>query len=265
MSRLPLICRFCLLIALAIILTVPVHRAQARSAPALAAGATTNQAEQPQSRPDGEIRLVIDTDKRTLTVLAGEEILNAYPVAIGKWSTPTPIGEWKIIDKGYNWGGPFGVRWLGLNILWGVYGIHGTNQPGSISYEASLGCLRMFNDDILQFFDLVKVGTQVDIIGSPHETNIWHRNLGTGSVGPDVVYAQLALKKKGFYPYRCDGVFGRLSDLGVRRFQVLEGLPVTGKVDKETNLRLLRQDPEHEDPDNKAREEDGTPGNGQTD
>ncbi|MGD0154347.1 MAG: peptidoglycan-binding protein, partial [Thermacetogeniaceae bacterium] len=123
----------------------------------------------------------------------------------------------------------------------------------------SLGCLRMFNDDILQFFDLVKVGTQVDIVGPPHETNIWRRVLGTGSVGPDVVYVQLALKKKGFYPYRCDGMYGRLSDLGVRRFQILEGLPVTGKVDRETNLRLLQ-----EDSNNEAREEAGVPGDGQT-
>jgi peptidoglycan hydrolase-like protein with peptidoglycan-binding domain len=49
---------------------------------------------------------------------------------------------------------------------------------------------------------------------------------------------QLALKKEGFYPYRCDGIFGRMTDLGVRCFQSLEGLPVTGKVDKETNRRL---------------------------
>ena len=114
--------------------------------------------------------------------------------------------------------------------------------------------MRMLDDDILHFFDLVKVGTPVDIVGPPHETNFWRRDLGTGSVGPDAVYVQLALKKKGFYPYRCDGMFGRLSELGVRRFQALEGLPVTGKVDKETNIHLLMEEPK-----GGTREEIGAP------
>ena len=44
-----------------------------------------------------------------------------------------------------NWGGGFGTRWLGLNVPWGIYGIHGTNQPWSIGTQASAGCIRMFN------------------------------------------------------------------------------------------------------------------------
>jgi len=209
----------------------------------LSTGTVADQPGKPEIPPGVEVRLIVNTDQRTLTVMAGEEVIGVYPVAIGKYSTPTPIGEWKIIDKDYDWGGAFGPRWLGLNISWGRYGIHGTNQPGSISYEASQGCLRMFDDDVVQIFDLVKVGTQVDIVGEPHKTNIWHRELGTGSVGPDAVYVQLALKRKGFYPYRCDGMFGRLSNLGVSCFQVLNGLPVTGKVDEETNRRLLEEAP----------------------
>ncbi len=230
------------------------------AAPPLATGTVADRPDKPQSPPGVEVRLVINTDQRTLTVMAGQEVVGVYPVAVGKYSTPTPIGEWKIIDKDYNWGGPFGPRWLGLNIIWGRYGIHGTNQPGSISYEASLGCLRMFDDDVLQIFDLVKVGTQVDIVGEPHKTNFWYRELATGSIGPDAVYVQLALKRKGFYPYRCDGIFGRLSDLGVRCFQALDGLPVTGKVDKETNRRLLEEAPKE-----KPEEKNEASGNGQTD
>ena len=192
-------------------------------APPLATGTVADHPDKLQIPPGVEVSLVVNTDQRTLTVMAGQEVIGVYPVAIGKYSTPTPIGEWKIIDKDYDWGGAFGPRWLGLNISWGRYGIHGTNQPGSISYETSLGCLRMFDDDVIEIFDLVKVGTLVDIVGEPHKTNIWHRELGAGSAGPDAVYVQLALKRKGFYPYRCDGMYGRLSDLGVRRFQALEG------------------------------------------
>jgi lipoprotein-anchoring transpeptidase ErfK/SrfK len=225
-------------------------------APSLVSDTVADQPDKAQIPPGVEVRLVVNTDQRMLTVMAGQEIIGVYPVAIGKHSTPTPIGEWKIIDKDYDWGGAFGPRWLGLNISWGRYGIHGTNQPGSISYETSLGCLRMFDDDVLQVFDLVKVGTQVDIVGSPHKTNFWHRELVAGSEGPDAVYVQLALKRKGFYPYRCDGMFGRLSVLGVCCFQALEGLPVTGKVDEKTNRRLLGEAPD---------EKHGVPGNSQTD
>jgi lipoprotein-anchoring transpeptidase ErfK/SrfK len=224
-------------------------------APSLATGTVAEQPDQPQIPPGVDVRLVVNKDQRTLTVMAGQEVIGVYPVAIGKHSTPTPIGEWKITDKDYDWGGAFGPRWLGLNISWGRYGIHGTNQPGSISYETSLGCLRMFDDDVLQIFDLVKVGTQVDIVGEPHKTNFWHRELSAGSIGPDAVYVQLALKRKGFYPYRCDGMFGRLSVLGVCCFQAMEGLPVTGKVDEATNRRLLEEAP---------KEKHQAPGNNQT-
>jgi hypothetical protein len=235
----------CLPLALATVLagypTKALAAASAVVAHPLATATIGDPPDKPQIPPTGQIRLVVNTDQRTLVVMAGQKVIGVYPVAIGKYSTPTPIGEWKIIDKDYNWGGPFGPRWLGLDISWGRYGIHGTNQPGSISYESSLGCLRMFDDDVLQIFDLVKVGTPVDIVGEPHKTNFWHRELGAVSVGPDAVYVQLALKRKGFYPYRCDGIFGQLSALGVRCFQALEGLPVTGKVDEETNRRLLEE------------------------
>jgi hypothetical protein len=55
-------------------------------------------------------------------------------------------------------------------------------------------------------------------------------------------------------------MFGRLSDLGVRCFQALEGLPVTGKVDEETNRRLLEETPKE-----KQEEKNEASGNGQTD
>lgn len=225
---------------------------------AIATDSTDSREKELQNPPGAEVRLVVNTDMRTLTVMKGEEALGVHPVAIGKWHTPTPIGEWKIVNVGANWGGPFGARWLGLDIPWGTYGIHGTNNPGSISYEASQGCIRMFNDDIVQVFELVKVGARVDIVGSPHDTNNWRRNLGDGSVGPDAVFVQLALKKKGFYPYYCDGMLGRLSVLGIRKFQALAGLPVTGIVDRETNLRLHEEPPAEE-----PAEESETPGDNQ--
>ncbi len=89
-----------------------------------------------------------------------------YPVAIGKPSTPTPTGAYKIMTKIVNPGGILGTRWLGLDIPNGPYGIHGTNNPSSIGQEISNGCIRMFNQDVEALFELVRIGTVVTIIMS---------------------------------------------------------------------------------------------------
>ena len=41
--------------------------------------------------------------------------------------------------------------------------IHGTNEEGLIGVPASHGCIRMRNADVLEVFDLVAVGTLVEI------------------------------------------------------------------------------------------------------
>ena len=41
------------------------------------------------------------------------------------------------------------------------YAIHGTNRPDSIGKAASYGCIRMSNQDILDLYDRVEVGTPV--------------------------------------------------------------------------------------------------------
>jgi hypothetical protein len=56
---------------------------------------------------------------------------------------------------------PVGTRWVGLNQK--GYGIHGTNEPGSIGKARSHGCIRMRNHDIEQFFTMVSVGDTVEI------------------------------------------------------------------------------------------------------
>ena len=80
-------------------------------------------------RPKGKITIKIHVNSRTLTVYSDGEVYKRYPIAVGKASTPTPIGEWKIVHRSTGWGGGFGTRWLGLNVPWGIYGIHGTNKP----------------------------------------------------------------------------------------------------------------------------------------
>jgi lipoprotein-anchoring transpeptidase ErfK/SrfK len=46
----------------------------------------------------------------------------------------------------------------------GEYAIHGTNRPGSIGKFASYGCIRMYNSDVIDLFERVRVGTQVLVL-----------------------------------------------------------------------------------------------------
>jgi len=48
-----------------------------------------------------------------------------------------------------------------MTLSGGQYAIHGTNKPSSIGTFASYGCIRMYNQDILDLFDRVGVGTPV--------------------------------------------------------------------------------------------------------
>lgn len=69
---------------------------------------------------DTRYRIVIDLDQKELTLYEGEMLLKVYPVAVGKPSTPTPTGVWRIIQKTENPGGPFGARWMRINVPWGT-------------------------------------------------------------------------------------------------------------------------------------------------
>jgi len=44
------------------------------------------------------------------------------------------------------------------------YRIHGTNAPSSIGSRATSGCIRMVNDDVIDLYDRVKVGTKVVVL-----------------------------------------------------------------------------------------------------
>lgn len=108
--------------------------------------------------------ITINVNKRTLTLYKNGQVYKVYPVAVGKASTPTPKGTFKIKNKAVNPDGPFGIRWLGLTAPGGSYGIHGTNNPSSIGKNVSNGCIRMFNKDVLELFNLVPIGSAVNII-----------------------------------------------------------------------------------------------------
>ncbi|QMV40638.1 L,D-transpeptidase [Cohnella cholangitidis] len=108
-----------------------------------------------------QYRIIVDLSNRTLYLLDGNNVVRAYPIGIGKILTKTPVGEYMIVNKQANPGGPFGAFWMGLSRP--HYGIHGTNDPSSIGREVSHGCIRMYNEDVLQLASIVPIRTRVTI------------------------------------------------------------------------------------------------------
>lgn len=104
----------------------------------------------------------ITVGKRRLALYKNGGLMKIYPIAVGKMLTNTPSGEYVIVNRQLNPGGPFGVMWLSLSRQ--GYGIHGTNDPSSIGKAVSHGCVRMYNRDVLQLADLVPNGTRVAIL-----------------------------------------------------------------------------------------------------
>ncbi|OBZ09501.1 L,D-transpeptidase [Bacillus sp. FJAT-26390] len=108
-----------------------------------------------------DYRIIVDLSDRQLYLLDSDIVTQAYPVGIGKMLTQTPVGEYTIINKQPNPGGPFGAFWMGLSKP--HYGIHGTNDPSSIGHIVSHGCIRMYNDDVLALSRIVPLNTRVTI------------------------------------------------------------------------------------------------------
>ena len=117
------------------------------------------QCSSPQTDPP--YRIEIHLKSKTLYLYRNSKMVKKYVVAIGKPSTPTPKGVFKIINREANPGGPYGVMWLGLSKP--HYGIHGTNRPALIGKAVSDGCIRMHNKDVLELAGLVTTGTEVKI------------------------------------------------------------------------------------------------------
>jgi hypothetical protein len=137
-----------------------------------------------------------------------------------------------------NPGGPFGTRWMKLNVPWGGYGIHGTDNPSSIGTAASHGCVRMYNEDVNELYDIVPLGTPVQIIGRVYTGRILKIGVPPGD---DVRYVQEILQILGYYRGDIDGYYGPLTEQAVRQFQEANGLAVDGIVGPNTYEALQRQ------------------------
>ena len=127
--------------------------------------------------------IIVTLSTRSVVLYNGDKVVKSYKCAIGTPDHPTPVGNWKIVLKrknptwvnpGSDWAkdmpktigpgptNPLGMRALNLNAS-GIR-LHGTTSLSSIGTAASHGCMRMRNEDIIDLFDRVEVGTPVFII-----------------------------------------------------------------------------------------------------
>lgn len=106
-------------------------------------------------------RIIVDLSSRQLYLLDENTVVRGFPIGIGTMLTQTPVGEYEIMNKVPNPGGPFGAFWMGLSRP--HYGIHGTDNPASIGHMVSHGCIRMYNEDVLQLAAIVPMRTKVTI------------------------------------------------------------------------------------------------------
>lgn len=165
-------CQFAMIVALTLLTTQP-------AAPGVSAQSSAKQ-EEP------ERRLVINIPSRTLWVYSGDQIIKYFPVGVGRVGYMTPLGKFQIIRKVLDPGwenpylpsgkvrlapgedNPLGTRWMGFYQKdGGEYGMHGTDNPASVGKFSSHGCVRMKVSDAETLFDMITVGTPVDIVYEP--------------------------------------------------------------------------------------------------
>jgi lipoprotein-anchoring transpeptidase ErfK/SrfK len=126
--------------------------------------------------------IVVHTSERRLYYVLGRGQAIRYPVGVGRagrqwagrssvsgkyvrpdWAPPPDIARdnprLPRLIRGGAPNNPMGVA--ALTLAGGEYAIHGTNKPSSIGGFVSYGCIRMYNQDIVDLYGRVSVGTPV--------------------------------------------------------------------------------------------------------
>ena len=128
--------------------------------------------------------VIIDTANTYLYFVLGDGKAIRYGIGVGRdgftWSGAQAVtrkAEWPdwtppqemIARQPYlaRWmaggeGNPLGARAIYLGNT--VYRIHGTNMPATIGQKVSSGCIRMLNEDVIDLYSRVDVGTQIVVL-----------------------------------------------------------------------------------------------------
>jgi lipoprotein-anchoring transpeptidase ErfK/SrfK len=130
--------------------------------------------------------IVIKTSKRRLYYVLDDKKAIRYPVGVGRrgmrwegtvyidgkyikpgWSAPESIrkdySRLPAVVPGGSARNPMGVAAITLS-GGGEYAIHGTNNPGSVGHFVSHGCIRMYNNDVMDLYQRVDYGTRVVVL-----------------------------------------------------------------------------------------------------
>jgi lipoprotein-anchoring transpeptidase ErfK/SrfK len=131
--------------------------------------------------------VIVYTSQRFLYVVQGNNRALRYGIGVGRdgfqWAGQLKISrkaEWPdwippaemIARQPYlpRWmaggpGNPLGARAMYLGST--IYRIHGTNQPQTIGSAVSSGCFRLVNNEIIDLYDRLSVGTRVVVRHAP--------------------------------------------------------------------------------------------------
>ena len=132
---------------------------------------------------EGSFSILVSKNNNVLDLMLNKQLFKRYPVGTGKFGK-TPAVDFFIYDKIIEppwtrpadnrlieYGDPenvLGTRWMALrsaeNSSLKGFGIHGTWERDSIGAQSSAGCIRMFNEDVEELFDLVPRRSRVTII-----------------------------------------------------------------------------------------------------
>ena len=118
-------------------------------------------------------RLVVERGRLRATLYRSDRRIWTSPIGVGKTATPTPAGRFwiresfRVANRGGMYGPwAFGTSSYSLLSDWpggGVIGIHGTNEPHLIPGRPSHGCMRLPNPAISRLYQLMPIGTPVEI------------------------------------------------------------------------------------------------------
>lgn len=150
----------------------------------------------PASAPASARVLVLERGRRVLRLLENGKELRRFPVAVGMPGWETPLGQFQVLNKIINpvWehpekgtrtasgpANPLGSRWIGFysdcqgRKGWDgeqmldvrgcvVAGFHGTPHRWTIGHAVSHGCVRLYDEDVRELYELVSLGTAVSVL-----------------------------------------------------------------------------------------------------
>lgn len=183
--------------------------------------------------------ILVDVEESKMYIMENNICIKTYNCAGGKPSTPSPIGTWTITSKA-KWGEGFGGRWLGFNVPWGQFGIHGTTEIYSVGWASSHGCIRMNNSEVAEIYQYIPIGTKVTIVNGVYgEFGRGYRHLKSGMYGSDVKVIQEKLKELGFFQSEPNGKFGGQTEKAIQKYCKENKIYVRKTIDIELQKRMF--------------------------